>query len=217
MRNYAITVLVSLMVGAAIGYFAAVKVREHSIKGLEEQVAQQTADLAALRERISADSVKIVEQEGVLTEVRDSAARAVKYWKQKADDALDAADDIIPVADSTETELEALLDPHEYALFQKYVSLRDTETQLLRVVIFAKDGIIFERERTIANQDSLLNLYRKNNADLHKAVQDSEELIEFWKESSKRDWWEMPKFTVPATIITTLGGVYLIGKATEQI
>lgn len=217
MNKPLLTVLISFVIGAGVGYYTAHKVREHSIKDLEAEIADKWAVIDSLRAKVTRDSIKIDAQEKKLAAVRDSAAKAIKYWQTKADSAINAADDIPPVADSTATELEELLDPHEYALFQKYVSLRDMESQLLRFAIFAKDSVIFEQRRTIAQQDILLDQYRETVPDMHRTIAEQAEMIEYWKEASKRDWWEMPQFTVPTTIGLTLGGVYLVGKATDKI
>jgi len=217
MNKYLVTALVSALVGAGIGYYAAHKVREASIRDLEAQMAEKQALVDSLKVKSVEDSIHIAEHDSVLAEVRDSATKAIKYWQDKADEAVGGADDAAGEADTTATELVDLLDEHEYALFQKYVSLRDMESQLLRFAIFAKDSVIFEQRREITAQQDLIDAYAGSDVNLRQIIREQDELIEFWRESSKRDWWEMPKFTVPATIATTLGGVYLIGKATEKI
>jgi len=217
MRNRVITVLVSALVGAGIGYYAAHLVGKASLRDLEAQVAGKVAVIDSLMAKTEQDSTRIDDQEKELKGVRDSAATAIAYWQGKAEGAVGGADDAADDADNAGKELVELLDEQEFALFQEYVSLRDMESQLLRFAIFAKDSVIFAQRRIITEQDKLLEEYRGTVPDLRRIIAEQADLIEFWREASKRDWWEMPKFTVPATIATTLGGVYLVGKATEKI
>lgn len=165
----------------------------------EAEVAAKTDSLAALRKRISEDSVRIVESEAELDAVRDSAREAIGVADSVASDAVSEAERLYK-------ELVAQSPPELTPVFEAW---RDSWLTALR----AKDEIIAEQERIIVAQDSTLEQYREINADLHEALRRSEELTEFWKEKSHRSWYEKWQVVAPVTAGLTLAGVALISTA----
>ena len=165
----------------------------------EAEVAAKTDSLAALRKRISEDSVRIVESEAELDAVRDSAREAIGVADSVASDAVSEAERLYK-------ELVAQSPPELTPVFEAW---RDSWLK----AIDAKDTIIAEQERIIVQQDSTLDLYRSLNADLHDALRRSEELTQFWKDKSHRSWYEKWQVVAPVTVGLTLAGVALISTA----
>ena len=182
---------VLLVVGLKVGEYM-----NRDFAAWEQEVAAKTDSLAALRKRISEDSVRIVESEAELDAVRDSAREAIGVADSVASDALSEADSLY-------RELVAQSPPELTPVFEAW---RDSWLR----AIDAKDTIIAEQERIIVQQDSTLNLYRRLNADLHDALRRSEELTQFWKDKSHRSWYEKWQVVAPITAGATLAGVALL-------
>jgi hypothetical protein len=194
-------VLIAALIGAIVGAAGATWAKNQSIRKFEAQVAEKDAALDSLKAKITGDSIVIVEQEEKLAEVRDSALRAVEKHEVAAVEAEQEADSLY-------NQLVAQSAPELTPVFQAW---RDS---WMTAITEEREAKLQERRLRIETE-STLDLYRKANADLHDALRRSEELSEFWKEKSKRNWWERPMFTVPATIGATILTVEVVKSITD--
>lgn len=181
-----LALIVAAVAGAAATHFY----KERSIAKFEREVAAKEAHLDSLRTEIAVRQANYDSMKAQIEAERDSIEEL--YAAAKAT-AAQLSEDIEDLADSLMNQLPPELQP-------AFLELQHLHAQR----IAAKDAQIIALNQIIIRQDSLIAAGEELNGRLQTALTESVELRDFWKDKAKRDWWEKPLFTIPATIATVL-------------
>jgi len=192
-----LAVLVSFLAGAAATHFY----KERSIAEAKREVADKEARLDSLKAVIKAQEADLTRLHIRANRQRDSLNKLVELAAHRQDSLRRR------IAHLTES-IEPQLPDHLRPAFVELRNAYEDRISLLRAEGAAKDAIII-------TQDSLIGGYVDVNKNLHAALREAEELRDYWREEAKRDWWENPLVTIPATILTVVAVETAVGAALD--